>query len=47
MFDAADLDALAAARTDWTKARDSGAQATYWRQDDRGRWTKQAQSGAA
>lgn len=41
MFDAADPEAVAKARAAWKVA--SGAHdATYWRQDDNGRWTKQA-----
>jgi DNA polymerase-3 subunit chi len=42
MFDAADPEGLARARSAWTAARGAGADATYWRQDDDGRWTKQA-----
>jgi len=42
MFDAADPEALATARGAWTKAREAGADATYWKQDENGRWKKQA-----
>jgi DNA polymerase-3 subunit chi len=42
LFDAADPDALTAARASWKAARDAGHDATYWRQDDRGKWAKQA-----
>ncbi len=41
MFDAADADALATARGAWKKAREAGADATYWKQDENGRWKKQ------
>lgn len=41
MFDAADPDAVAKARAAW-KAAASAHDATYWRQDENGRWTKQA-----
>lgn len=41
MFDAADAEAVAKARTAW-KAAAGSHDATYWRQDDSGRWTKQA-----
>ena len=40
MFDGGDPDALALARRAWKAAREAGSDATYWRQDDRGRWTK-------
>jgi DNA polymerase-3 subunit chi len=41
MFDAADQEAVSKARTAW-KAASGSHDATYWRQDERGRWTKQA-----
>jgi DNA polymerase III subunit chi len=41
MFDAADPEALAKARDAWKAARGAG-DATYWRQDENGRWAKQA-----
>jgi DNA polymerase-3 subunit chi len=41
MFDAADPDAVAGARDTWKAAKASGGEATYWRQDENGRWTKQ------
>lgn len=41
MFDAADLDAVARARTAWKVANEEGHDATYWRQDQNGRWSKQ------
>ena len=42
MFDAADAEALAQAREAWKAARGAGGEATYWRQDENGRWAKQA-----
>jgi DNA polymerase-3 subunit chi len=42
LFDAADSEALTRAREAWKAARAAGADATYWRQDENGRWTKQA-----
>jgi DNA polymerase-3 subunit chi len=41
MFDAADPEGVAKARAAWKAARDAGAEATYWRQDESGRWKKQ------
>jgi DNA polymerase-3 subunit chi len=41
IFDAADAEALAKAREAWKAARAGGGEATYWRQDENGRWTKQ------
>ena len=42
MFDAADSEALARAREGWRAAREAGSEATFWRQDENGRWKKQA-----
>ena len=42
MFDAADSEAVARSRDAWKAARAGGHDATYWRQDENGRWTKQA-----
>lgn len=42
IFDGDDPDALAAAREDWKKVRAAGANASYWQQDDSGRWEKKA-----
>lgn len=42
IFDGDDPEALAAAREDWKKARASGHAASYWQQDDAGRWEKKA-----
>jgi DNA polymerase-3 subunit chi len=44
MFDAADAEAVAHSRAAWKAARDGGHDATYWRQDENGRWTKQGGS---
>jgi DNA polymerase-3 subunit chi len=41
VFDAGDAEALQRARQGWKAARAAGAEATFWRQDDRGRWNKQ------
>jgi DNA polymerase-3 subunit chi len=41
MFDAADEQGLATARIAWKKVRELGLDATYWRQDENGRWAKQ------
>jgi DNA polymerase-3 subunit chi len=41
MFDAADAEAVRRARESWKAAREAGGTATYWRQDENGRWTKQ------
>ncbi len=42
MFDGDDPDALAAARDDWRKLKALGQSATYWQQDETGRWEKKA-----
>ena len=42
IFDGDDLDALAAAREDWKKVRAAGSDASYWQQDETGRWEKKA-----
>ena len=41
MFDAADPEAVAKAREAWKAARQQAREATYWKQDENGRWTKQ------
>jgi DNA polymerase-3 subunit chi len=42
LFDAADPDAVRSARETWKSAKATPeAEATYWRQDENGRWTKQ------
>lgn len=42
MFDGNDPDALDAARAQWRAVKASGHAATYWQQDERGRWAKKA-----
>ncbi len=42
IFDGADEEATAEARRAWKAAVAAGAQATYWRQDEHGKWQKQA-----
>ncbi len=46
MFDGADEEAVAFARTQWKRAAAS-VTATYWRQDGSGRWEKAAESAGA
>jgi DNA polymerase-3 subunit chi len=41
LFDAADGEAVDRARDAWRKVKATGCEATYWRQDENGRWTKQ------
>ena len=41
MFDGTDKEAVEKAREVWKRARGEGHDATYWRQDERGRWAKQ------
>lgn len=41
IFDAAESEAVAKAREAWKAASAAGHDATYWRQDERGRWVKQ------
>ncbi|MFD1702694.1 DNA polymerase III subunit chi [Methylopila henanensis] len=42
MFDGHDPDAVDAARAQWKALKEAGHALTYWRQDDDGRWRKQA-----
>ncbi len=42
MFDGADEDAVADARTRWTEAKAQGFSVTYWQPDESGRWVKKA-----
>lgn len=42
LFDGADEEAVALARTQWVAARDGGHEVTYWQQNDDGRWEKKA-----
>jgi DNA polymerase-3 subunit chi len=41
LFDGDDHDAVEAARARWTKAKAEGAEVTYWRADENGRWQRQ------
>ncbi len=41
MFDAGDDEAVTRSREAWKAARAGGHDATYWRQDENGRWSKQ------
>jgi DNA polymerase-3 subunit chi len=40
LFDGTDLHALAVARDQWRAVKALGHEATYWQQDERGRWQK-------
>ena len=42
LFDGNDPDALAAAREQWRTVKAAERDATYWQQDERGRWGKKA-----
>jgi DNA polymerase III subunit chi len=42
LFDGDDEQALAAARSRWQQAKAEGHDATYWQQDERGRWERKA-----
>ena len=42
VFDGDDDDAVAAARAQWTEAKNRGFETTYWQPDDTGRWVKKA-----
>jgi DNA polymerase III subunit chi len=42
LFDGEDAEAVAAARAQWTAAKEQGLDATYWQPDASGRWVKQA-----
>jgi DNA polymerase-3 subunit chi len=41
LFDGDDPDAVETARMRWTKAKAAGAEVTYWRADEQGRWQRQ------
>jgi DNA polymerase III subunit chi len=41
LFDGDDPDAVEAARARWSKAKAEGAEVTYWRADEYGRWQRQ------
>ena len=42
LFDGTDVEALAIARDQWRKVKEDGHEATYWQQDERGRWQRKA-----
>jgi DNA polymerase-3 subunit chi len=42
IFDGNDPDAVEAARASWREVKATGFEATYWRQNEAGRWEKQA-----
>lgn len=46
LFDGNDESAVAAAREKWKGVSSKGLTATYWQQDERGRWEKKAESGS-
>ena len=41
IFDGNDPDAVEAARAAWRDVKATGVEATYWRQNEAGRWEKQ------
>lgn len=42
LFDGRDPEAVARAREQWRRAREAGCSVTFWRQNERGLWQKQA-----
>ena len=42
IFDGNDQDAVVAARARWKSVQEAGHDATYWQQDERGKWVKRA-----
>jgi DNA polymerase-3 subunit chi len=42
LFDGEDPDAVEMARVRWSEAKAAGANVTYWRADENGRWQRQA-----
>ena len=42
LFDGNDIQALAFARDQWRAVKEGGHDATYWQQDERGRWQRKA-----
>jgi DNA polymerase-3 subunit chi len=42
LFDGADEDTVAQARTHWSSAKAAGHEATYWQPDENGRWQRKA-----
>lgn len=45
LFDGTDPEAVAAARRRWQARREAGHKLAYWRQNDRGGWTKAKDAG--
>lgn len=45
LFDGNDPDAVAAARLRWKARRTEGHRLVYWRQNERGRWVRQQETG--
>ena len=41
LFDGDDPEAVEIARLRWNEAKASGAEATYWKADENGRWQRQ------
>ncbi len=46
LFDGNDETAVLAARKQWKTVSSQGFMATYWQQDERGRWIKKAETGS-
>lgn len=42
LFDGGDADAVERARTAWKTVKADGHEATYWQQDERGKWVRKA-----
>lgn len=42
LFDGTDVEALAGARDQWRTVKEGGHEATYWQQDETGRWQRKA-----
>ena len=42
LFNGDDPDAVEAARARWSEAKAAGAEVTYWRPDEKGRWRRQS-----
>jgi DNA polymerase III subunit chi len=42
LFDGNDREAVERARTSWTSVKAAGHDATYWQQDEHGRWAKKS-----
>lgn len=42
LFDGEDEEAVAAARTRWSEAKEKGFDVTYWQPDENGRWKQKA-----